>query len=220
LAVIPARLRRLRELGVSGIRQKFADEKRHRELASRVVADLTPPDPSLFAAFGAGSVIVPPARVTNPGCIFVGAGVRIHEHAWISVVRAVEGVVPRLTIGDGTSLGRFAHIACVGEIEIGPEVLASERVFIGDTYHGYEDIALPVIRQPMAAPDKVTIGRGSFLGIGSIVLAGVTIGEQAYVAAGAVVTQDVAPFTVVAGNPARVVRAWDAAASDWLRAGD
>lgn len=216
MALIPARLRRLRALGITGVRQRVEDERRHRALSARVLVDVTPPPPSRFGAFGAGSVIVPPARVTNPQCIFLGDDVRIHEHAWISVVQAIDGVVPRLTIGSGTSFGRFAHIACVGEIEIGAEVLASERVFIGDTYHGYEDVSQPVISQPMAPPEKVTIGWGSFLGIGSIVLAGVTIGEQSYVAAGAVVTREVEPRTLVAGNPARVVRRWDPMTSAWI----
>lgn len=210
MAVIPARLR--------GLRARLAESRRERALAARVARDLTPPPPDHYAAFGSGSVVVPPARVVNAQWIVVGNGVIVHEHAWLSVVPAVEGVTPRLTIGSGTSLGRFAHIACVGEVEIGEGVLASERVFIGDTYHGYEDVFRPVIEQPMAPPEKVTIGRGAFLGIGSIVLAGVTIGENGYVAAGAVVTRDVEPFTVVAGNPAKPVKRWDGAGRRWVSA--
>jgi hypothetical protein len=68
----------------------------------------------------------------------------------------------------------------------------------------------------MAHPEPVVIGRGAFLGVGSIVLMGVTVGEHAYVGAGAVVTADVAPYTLVVGNPARPVRRWDEAAGDWL----
>ena len=61
----------------------------------------------------------------------------------------------------------------------------------------------------MAAPRDVTIGDGSFLGIGSMVLPGVAIGRQVYVAAGAVVTRDVPDLTLVGGNPARPIRRWD-----------
>lgn len=218
MALIPARLRHLRSLDIDRVRGRIADERRNRVLSARVERDVTPPPPGMFGRFGVDSVIVPPARVTNPQCIFIGDDVRIHEHAWISVVQAVEGITPRLSVGNSTSIGRFAHIACVGDIEIGADVLASERVFIGDTYHGYEDVSQPVIRQPMATPEKVTIGWGAFLGIGSIVLAGVTVGEQAYVGAGAVVTSNVDPRTVVAGNPARVVRRWDDSAGDWVSA--
>jgi len=52
----------------------------------------------------------------------------------------------------------------------------------------------------------ITIGHGAWLGSGAIVLPGVSVGEEAVVGAGAVVTRDVEPRTVVAGNPARVIR--------------
>jgi acetyltransferase-like isoleucine patch superfamily enzyme len=174
-----------------------------------------PPAAAAFASFGDGSVIVPPARVTMPGAIHIGDGVVIHEHAWLSVVAAIEGSEPKLTIGDGTNIGRLCHIACVGQVEIGRDVLTAERVFVGDTYHGYEDVSRPVIEQPMATPEKVTIGDGAFLGVGAVVLQGVTIGEQAYVGAGAVVVEDVPARTVVAGNPARVVKRYDESTGGW-----
>jgi tetrahydrodipicolinate N-acetyltransferase len=105
----------------------------------------------------------------------------------------------------------------VGEIVIEDEVLTSDRVFIGDTYHDYTNPTLPVLDQPMASPQPVRIGRGAFLGIGSIVLQGVNIGEGAYVAAGAVVTSDVPPHTLVQGNPARIARRFDASLELWFK---
>jgi acetyltransferase-like isoleucine patch superfamily enzyme len=95
-------------------------------------------------------------------------------------------------------------------------VLTAARCFIGDTYHGYQDVTRPVIDQPMADPEKVTIGDGAFLGIGSVVLMGVTVGTNAYVAAGSVVTADVPPRTLVAGNPARPRRRWDDEQGSWV----
>jgi acetyltransferase-like isoleucine patch superfamily enzyme len=201
---------------MASISQRLADLKRSRLLATRTVHDLTPPPPSAFASFGEGSWIVPPARISTPGSISIGKGVTILEHSWLSVVAAIDGVTPSLRIGDNCSIGRMVHIACIGEIVIGDEVQTSDRVFIGDTYHDYSDPEMPVRRQPMAYPQPVHIGRGSFLGIGSVVLQGVTIGEQAYVGAGAVVTADVPDRTLVLGNPARSVRRYDDAAQDWV----
>lgn len=198
------------------MRERLADAVRLRRLRAAAARDVTPPPPGAFARFGAGSWIVPPCRVSEPEHIEVGDGVVILEHAWLSVVSAVDGVTPSLRIGDRTRIGRFAHIACVGDVEIGDDVLTSDRVFVGDTYHGYEDPTAPVIAQPMAPPRPVRIGDGAFLGIGSAVLLGVTVGEGAYVGAGAVVTEDVAPRTLVVGNPARPVKRWDDAAGDWL----
>jgi acetyltransferase-like isoleucine patch superfamily enzyme len=157
--------------------------------------------------------------VTSPECISIGDGVIVHEHAWLSVVAAIEGVRPSLSIGHRTSVGRMCHIACVGEVVIGRDVLISDRVFIGDTYHGYTDPDTPVLRQPMADPEPVLIGDGAFLGIGSVILQGVTVGQRGYVAAGAVVTEDVPAGVVVVGNPARAVRRWDDAARAWIALG-
>jgi len=194
---------------LKGMRSRLSDIRRSRQAATATVRSLTPPPPSAFAAFGKGSWIVPPARVSTPGAISIGNRVIIHEHAWLSVVAAVSGITPSLRIEDGCSIGRLCHIACVGEVVIEEEVLTADRVFIGDTYHGYEDPHLAILDQPMAHPRPVRIGRGAFLGIGAIVLPGVTVGEQAYVAAGAVVTGDVAARTMVLGNPARTVRRYD-----------
>jgi acetyltransferase-like isoleucine patch superfamily enzyme len=200
----------------AGRRVRRAAAQRARALGLATARDLTPPDPGAYGRHGTGTWVVPPARVTLPERIFLGDDVTILEHAFLSVVAAVPGTTPTLRIGDRTRIGRFAHIACVGDIDIGPDVLTSERVFIGDTYHGYEDPERPVIEQPMAPPQPVRIERGAFLGIGCAVLMGVTIGEHAFVGAGAIVTDDVPARTVVVGNPARVVRRWDDVSQAWL----
>jgi acetyltransferase-like isoleucine patch superfamily enzyme len=188
------------------------------QVARNLRRDNAVPPAGAFARFGRASVIVPPARVTNPQWIAIGDEVVLHEGAWLAVVRPDPSAgAPRLEIGDRTRIGRFAHIACAGEVRIGPEVLAADMVFIGDTHHGFADPTQPVSRQPLAPPRPVVIERGAFLGIRAVVLEGVTIGENAYVAAGAVVVDDVAPRTVVAGNPARPVRRWDPAAAAWVR---
>jgi acetyltransferase-like isoleucine patch superfamily enzyme len=70
----------------------------------------------------------------------------------------------------------------------------------------------------MATPEPVRIKRGAFLGVGSAVLRGVTVGEHSYVAAGAVVTEDVPPFTLVVGNPARIARRYDEERGEWVGA--
>src|SRR5436190_17955878 len=125
---------------------------RAERLARAVARDLTPPAPSAFGRFGSDSVVVPPARVSTPEAIEIGARVEVLEHSWLSVVAAVPGVSPRLVIGDGCRIGRFCHIACVGEIVFEPNVLTAERIFVADTYHGYEDPTVPVLDQPMASP--------------------------------------------------------------------
>lgn len=71
----------------------------------------------------------------------------------------------------------------------------------------------PYLRRymPEARFGEVKIKRGAYIGVHSIILPGVTIGEGAIVGAGSVVTKDVPPLTVVAGNPARVIKNIDPA---------
>jgi acetyltransferase-like isoleucine patch superfamily enzyme len=198
------------------LRQRLADERRSRLLSAVTARALTPPPPSAFGSFGRSSIIVPPARILTPRAIHIGDDVTIHEH---SVIYAVEsdGRTPRLVIGDGCNFGRLCGIGCMGEVEIGDHVLASASVFISDSYHGYDDAMQSVIDQPMSEPEKVIVGSGSFLGLGAMILPGVTIGDQAYVGAGAVVTRDVPPRTLVVGNPARVVSSYDDSLGRWVK---
>jgi acetyltransferase-like isoleucine patch superfamily enzyme len=173
-----------------------------------------------FASFGSRSVIVPPAKVVGAHRIHIGQDVLIHDRAWFSVVEEHRGRrhEPRLTIGDRTVFGRDAYFSCVGTIEVGSDVLAADRVFVTDTFHDYRDVGTPILAQPMAEPRTTRIGSGAYLGVNAVVLAGVTVGEGAFVGAGAVVTGDVPAHSVAVGNPARVVRHWDATAGEW-RAG-
>lgn len=170
-----------------------------------------------FGAFGERSAIVPPAKIVSPHRIFVGDQVLIHEGVWLSVVEHYRGqdFTPRLTIGDRTVLGRDTYVSCVGEIEIAEDVLAGDRVLIADSYHDYRDVGTPISRQPMAEPRPVRIERGVLLNVNVCILPGVTVGEGSYIGAGAVVVRDVPPHSVVVGNPARVIRHWDAAAGEW-----
>lgn len=89
-------------------------------------------------------------------------------------------------------------------IEIGDHVTISHRCIIAS--HMATDVETPLqkLYPPRSAPVK--IGAGAWLCVGAIVLPGVTVGENAVVGAGAVVTRDVPANTLVAGSPARPVK--------------
>lgn len=193
-------------MALSSLRADLAARRFQWRVALDVTRDLTPPPPSAFRRFGRGSLLLPPARVNSPDCIEVGDGVMMMEHGWLSV-RADHGRdrPPRLVLGDRVRLGRCVSVACIGEVVIEDDVMTSDNVFIADCFHEYADPHTPVLHQPMSVPEPVRIERGAYLGAGSIVLPGVTVGAGAYVGEGAVVTKDVPPRAVVLGNPARIV---------------
>jgi len=178
--------------------------------------------PQRFAAFGDQSVVVPPAVILSPHRIRIGDGVLIQERAWLSVVEEWYGQTfePSFTIGNRTTLGRNNYISCIGQVEIGDDVLTGDDVLIADTYHGYRDPDVAIRYQPMAPPEPVRIGDGVALYPRAVVLQGVTIGDRSNIAAGAVVTEDVPPNSLVVGNPGRVVRRYDHEREEWIDTGE
>jgi acetyltransferase-like isoleucine patch superfamily enzyme len=104
-----------------------------------------------------------------------------------------------LAIGDGTYLNRNTEIVAAKSVRIGRDCKIARDVIIMDT----DQHALPggeLIARSVEVGDRVWIGARA------IILKGVTVGHDAVIAAGAIVTRDVPPHAVVAGNPARVVR--------------
>ena len=173
--------------------------------------------PAGLGTLGARSYIEAPYTIRSPHRVHIGDDVRIGARTVLSVVEEFMGdrFDSELRIGDGCEIGRDVFITCTGRIELGERVGLSTRVFIGDTDRAYDRADVPMVDQPMAAPRPVRIEDDAALGVGSIVVPGVTIGERSIVAAGAVVTRDVPPRTVVFGNPARVVRHWDEERRTW-----
>jgi acetyltransferase-like isoleucine patch superfamily enzyme len=110
-----------------------------------------------------------------------------------------------LTIGDDTIIGHYANIRVGSIIEIGSHVRFAQFVSVLGDNHRFDRLDIPIAAQGVE-PAPVRIGDDVWLGAGAIVLAGVTIGRGSVVGAGAVVTHDVAEHTIVAGNPARVLR--------------
>lgn len=113
-----------------------------------------------------------------------------------------------LEIGDECFVGDECLLDLAEGVRLGRQVTLAERVLVlTHTNVGYRDHPLQARFPPMAAP--VVVGDGSFLGANVTVLPGVRVGAQSFVAAGSVVTADVPPRTLVAGVPARVLRAID-----------
>lgn len=115
---------------------------------------------------------------------------------------------PILRIGSHSHLGNNLLIMVAKRIEIGTHCLIANDVTIADNDgHPLDpEKRLQYLPPEPEACREVVIGDNVWIGKGSIVLKGVTIGNGAIVAAGSVVTRDVPAYTVVAGNPARVVK--------------
>jgi maltose O-acetyltransferase len=141
--------------------------------------------------------------VQNDGQIHIGE--RVHFVATTVPTELVAFKGAELTIGPRTFVNYGCSFAATARVVIGADCLFGPYVNITDNdFHDLRDRR----RQPEAQP--VTIGDHAWIGTRAIILPGVTIGDGAVVGAGSVVTKDVPPNGVVAGNPARLLRLLDA----------
>ena len=113
-----------------------------------------------------------------------------------------------ISIGDDSLVGEYNVIRGQGGVRIGNRVYTSPMVQLLAVNHVFADDRRPFVEQGITA-QGITIEDDVWIGAGAIVTDGVRVGAGAVIAAGAVVTRDVAPRTVVAGSPAREIRAID-----------
>jgi serine acetyltransferase len=190
---------------------------RAAEQAGVITADT--PAGRTFAAFGPGSVIgFPVAALYGQRWIEIGAGTLIAPQTSLSAGMLPGqdlGDQPVLRIGDRCVIGRGSHVVAHYSIVIGDDVFTGPYVYITDQNHGYADPDIPIGRQ-WPTNTAVSIGAGSWLGAGVIVLPGACIGRNVVVAAGSVVRGQVPDHCVIAGVPAKVVREY-VAGNGWSR---
>lgn len=124
---------------------------------------------------------------------------------------------PKIVIGNNYWIGKLCSFAAIHGIEIGNNVLFAGYVHITDHSHGYEDINTPISKQPLISKGRIVIEDECWLGFGCEILSGVHIGRHSVVAARAVVTKDVPSLSIVAGNPARVIKTYNKETKKWER---
>jgi acetyltransferase-like isoleucine patch superfamily enzyme len=182
------------------------------------VGTVSPDDDHGFRHLGAGSLIgFPPGDVFGQWWIAIGSQTLIAPEVTMSVGLPTEtldrGAPPVLTIGARCSIGRGTSIVARRRIDIGDDVTIAPNVYITDHNHAYADVDVP-IKEQYPTHDPVRIGEGTWIAAGATVLPGADIGRHVTVGAGAVVRGKIDDFTVVAGNPARVVRRY--AGGEWV----
>lgn len=156
--------------------------------------------PEDLAACGEDVVFEEGVRIWHPETVSLGRNVYLGHMAMLKGY--YKGT---MRIGDDTWIGQGVFFHSAGDITIGERVGVGPFVKILTSYHGEAGRDVPILASPLEfAP--VVVEEDSDLGVGSLILPGVTIGMGAQVGAGSVVTRDVPPYAVVAGNPARLLR--------------
>lgn len=132
--------------------------------------------------------------------------------AWDSF-HAYDGTIhqltPSITIGNNCNFGDYLHLTCINRIQIGNNVLTGRWVTITDNGHGttdYEILTIPPNKRSLYSKGPVIIEDDVWIGDKVTILPDVTIGKGAVVAANSVVTKDIPPYSIAAGNPAKIIK--------------
>jgi acetyltransferase-like isoleucine patch superfamily enzyme len=117
-------------------------------------------------------------------------------------------------IGDNTLIG--INNVIIGPVSIGNNVIFAQNIVLSGLNHAYRDINIPIVQQKVTVA-PIVVEDDCWIAANSVITAGVTIGKHSVVAGGSVVTKSVPPYSVVAGNPAKIIRQYDSKTERWER---
>ena len=124
----------------------------------------------------------------------------------------VNNGVGEVIIGNDSFIGVGNVI--IGPVEIGNHVMTAQNVVMSGMNHSYEDINTPPTIQKVST-DQIKIADNVWVGANSVITAGVNIGRHTVIGAGSVVTKDLPAYCVAVGNPARIIKKYNAETQIW-----
>jgi acetyltransferase-like isoleucine patch superfamily enzyme len=136
------------------------------------------------------------------------------EGSTVEDFACVNNAVGDVIIGSKSRIGIGNTI--IGPVVIGNNVNISQNTVLSGLNHGYKDIFISPGAQNFDTA-TITLQDDCWIGANAVIMAGVKIGQHAFVGAGSIVTKDVPPFSMVAGNPAKVVKRYNPQTDKWER---
>jgi acetyltransferase-like isoleucine patch superfamily enzyme len=137
----------------------------------------------------------------------IGNNVKIGRRAWVLTVPTKRCPNPTIAIADNVRIGDNITLSAAKAIHIGKNCLLSYNVSVLDHNHAFEDVTVPPIHQGIDNPKEIEIGDDCFIGAHSFILKGAALGKHCVVGANSVVTSSFEDYSVIAGAPARKIRA-------------
>ena len=170
---------------------------------------------------GEKTYISPYAHLLNMRCMDIGSMSSISRRTSLLAFTEYRNVKynPKISIGDNVYIGKGCTLSCCNYLAIEDGVTIGDNVYISDNMHGYEDINISIMEQPLKVA-SVVVGCRAWVGYGSFIAHDVNIGEHAIIGAGSVVKKSVPPFTVVAGSPAKIIKRYDFDQCKWVKASE
>ena len=152
--------------------------------------------------------------------IKLGDSLMIRKDAWLNTfdIEDAQGK-PKIIIDDNCLIGARDVISAKNSIHIERDVIIGTSVLIQDHNHAYEDVRLPIKAQGVTEGGTIRIEQGCWIGHGAAIVCNqeqLVIGRNSVIAANALVTRSFPPYSVIVGNPARLVRQFDPEKGAWV----
>lgn len=158
------------------------------------------------------SLIIPPSKFNHPENIMILDNAVVQKYGWLYCCNVDSHII----IEKNVQIGHFFHCVALKEVHIGEDVLIADKVFISDCTHNYSDINRSIIESGISHIGNVNIGADSWIGEGVSIL-GVSIGKHCIIGANSVVTKDIPDYCLAAGNPAKIIKRYDANSDSWVK---
>jgi acetyltransferase-like isoleucine patch superfamily enzyme len=140
-------------------------------------------------------------EMLDEGRLTIGPHVLLEPNVWLTAPAP-----GRISIGGGTFLNLAVQVAAVEEVTIGEHCMFANGCFVTDGNHRFDDFDKPVPWQGFTTKGPTRVGDNVWCGANVVITSGVTVGERCVIGANSVVTEDLPPFSIAAGAPARVLR--------------